>query len=129
MADQTTFSDIDLNFGIHPVTGDIVPTTNETAVKRSIRNIINTIPGEKPFLFTFGTPIQNLLFDFEDFTNEIILKTTIEHSINKFEPRVELVGIEVEANPDSQAYSISIFFKLKNKESVYGMDILLKKLR
>ena len=65
------FKDINLSFKRHPVTNDVVTIRNEDAIKRSVKNIIFTILGEKPFEPNFGSVINESLFDLNTNLNEI----------------------------------------------------------
>ena len=44
-----SFKDISLSFQPHPVTGDLQVRKNENAIRRSVRNIVETVPFEKFF--------------------------------------------------------------------------------
>ena len=89
------FKDISLSFEMHPVTKDIPILKNESAIKRSIRNIVQTIPSERFFQPYFGSEIKNSLFEFVDFGSASLLEKQIEVAIKNFEPRVENPQIKV----------------------------------
>ena len=59
------FKDINLSFKRHPVTNDLVVIKNEDAIKQSVKNIIFTILGEKPFLPLFGSKLNSSLFELD----------------------------------------------------------------
>ena len=82
------FKDINLSFKRHPVTNDVLTIRNEDAIKRSVRNIIFTILGEKPFQPNFGSVINNSLFDLNTSLNEIRVSDEIEQSLINYEPRI-----------------------------------------
>ena len=90
-----SFKDISLSFKAHPITKDIGALRNEDAIKKSVRNIVQTIPREKFFNSIFGSDITGLLFDFVDFGTASNIQRQIEISISNFEPRVENLDIEV----------------------------------
>jgi hypothetical protein len=106
------FKDISLSFDMHPVTKDILVLTNETAIKRSIKNIIQTVPSERFFNPLFGSQIKPSLFEFIDFGTASILKNYIEVAISNFEPRVSDVEIEVTPYPDLNSFEIIIYFDI-----------------
>ena len=106
------FKDISLSFDMHPVTKDILVLTNETAIKRSIRNIIQTIPSERFFNSTFGSDVKTTVFDFIDFGTGSLLQTQIEIAISNYEPRVNNVKVEVIPNPDDNNFEINVFFDI-----------------
>jgi phage baseplate assembly protein W len=106
------FKDISLSFNVHPVTKDILVLTNEDAIKRSIRNIVQTIPNERFFNPIFGSNVKASLFEFVDYGTASILQTQIEVAISNFEPRVENVKIEVVPRPDNNTFELTIFFDI-----------------
>lgn len=110
------FKDISLSFDMHPVTKDALILTNETAIKRSIRNLIQTLPSEKFFNTTVGTEVRTTLFDFIDFGSASLLKTQIEFAIQNYEPRVINVNVIVDPFPDLNAFEITVEFDIIGEE-------------
>jgi phage baseplate assembly protein W len=106
------FKDISLSFDMHPVTKDILVLTNENAIKRSIRNIIQTVPSEKFFNSTFGSDVKTTLFEFIDFGTASLLQKQVEIAINNYESRVNKVKVEVDPRPDDNAFEINVFFDI-----------------
>jgi len=106
------FKDISLSFDMHPVTKDILVLKNEVAIKKSIKNIIQTIPSEKFFNPLFGSEIEPTLFEFIDFGTASILQTYIDVAISNFEPRVENVEVEVTPYPDLNSFEIVVYFTI-----------------
>ena len=82
------FKDINLSFKRHPVTNDVLTIRNEDAIKRSVRNIIFTILGEKPFEPNFGSVINDTLFDLSTNLNEIRISDEIKQSLINYETRI-----------------------------------------
>ena len=80
---------------------DIIALKNETAIARSIRNLIFTIPGEKPFEPNIGSRVTNLLFENLDVLTASSIQTEIEATIGNYEPRVKLVQVRVTPNYDN----------------------------
>jgi len=106
------FKDISLSFDMHPVTKDILVLTNENAIKRSIRNIIQTVPSEKFFNSTFGSDVKTTLFEFIDFGTASLLQKQVEIAINNYESRVNKVKVEVDPKPNDNAFEINVFFDI-----------------
>jgi phage baseplate assembly protein W len=106
------FKDISLSFDMHPVTKDILVLTDENAIKRSIRNIIQTVPSEKFFNSTFGSDVKATLFEFIDFGTASLLQKQVEIAINNYESRVNKVKVEVDPRPDDNAFEINVFFDI-----------------
>ena len=106
------FKDISLSFEMHPVTKDIPVLKNESAIKRSIRNIVQTIPSARGFRAYFGSEVKSSLFEFVDFGTAALLEKQIELAIKNFEPRVENPVIEVSPTPDGNAFEIDIKYRI-----------------
>ena len=95
------FKDINLSFKRHPVTNDVVAIRNEDAIKRSVKNIVFTILGEKPFDQTFGSIMSDALFELSTSLNEIRISDEITSSLNRFEPRISNVVTTATVYPDT----------------------------
>ena len=95
------FKDINLSFKRHPVTNDVLTVSDEDAIKRSVKNIIFTILGEKPFLPLFGSVINESLFDLNTNLNEIRISDEIKQSLLNYEPRIDNTEVTVSVYPDS----------------------------
>ena len=98
------FKDISLSFEPHPVTKDLPILKNESAIRRSVRNIVQTIPTEKFFNSIFGSDVRGSLFEFVDFGTASVISDQIQISINNFEPRVDNLQVEVLPRPDRNAF-------------------------
>jgi len=124
------FSDLNLNFVAHPLTGDITKLTNIEAVKRIVRNLINTNFYERPFHPEIGSNVRAVLFEPVSPIVEDILSRHIRDVIENFEPRVELININSKANVDENAYNVTIEFFVQNSPSgVQTVNLFLERLR
>jgi phage baseplate assembly protein W len=85
------FSDFDLDFTPHPLTGDITILKDSAAVKRSVRNILFTGLYERPFNPEFGGNLKQLLFEPATPMTAVSIKTYIQDSLRIYEPRVSIV--------------------------------------
>ena len=95
------FKDINLSFKRHPVTNDVLTVSDEDAIKRSVKNIIFTILGEKPFEPNFGSVIYQSLFDLSTNLNEIRISDEIKQSLLNYEPRIDNIVVTSSVYPDS----------------------------
>ena len=111
-----SFKDISLSFNAHPVTNDITVIKNENAIKRSVRNLVQTIPKERFFNSILGTDIRGSLFDFVDFGTASVIERQIQTTIENFEPRVENLNIEVFPRPDDNEFEVNIYFDIIGQE-------------
>ena len=110
------FKDINLSFEPHPVTKDLQILKNENAIRRSVRNIVQTIPNEKFFNSIFGSDVRNSLFEFVDFGTASIIQEQIEIAIENFEPRVENLQVVVNPNPDQNSFDVTVIFDIIGQE-------------
>ena len=110
------FKDISLSFSPHPVTKDLPILKNEDAIKRSVRNVVETIPTEKFFNPDFGSDVYKSLFDFVDFGTANIIQDQIETSINNFEPRVDNVRVDVDPRPDENEFEVTVIYYIVGQE-------------
>lgn len=110
------FKDISMSFQTNPLNNDIITLKNESAIARSIRNIVFTIQGEKFFNDSFGSGVKRLLFDNLDDITVSSIKDEIENSINNYEPRVELINTIVSPNYDNNEINVTIIYRVIGAE-------------
>ena len=106
------FKDISLSFSPHPVTKDLPVLTNERAIVRSVRNLVETIPTERFFNSLIGTDIRDSLFENFSAITPTIIEDQVRNTIRNFEPRVGEIGIEVDALPDSNRLEVKVLFDI-----------------
>ena len=111
-----TFKDISLSFIPHPLTNDLPVLKNESAIKRSVRNIVQTIPTEKFFNSLFGSDVYASLFEFVDFGTAATIQSQIEISLDNFEPRIENVEVEVNPQPDDNTFEVNVIYDIVGQE-------------
>lgn len=107
-----SFKDIDLSFEPNPVTGDLAIIKNEGAIRRSVRNLVETNKFERFFNPTIGSNIGDLLFDFVDIGSAAAVRKEVELAISNYEPRVENVQVDVEPLPDENSFNITVVFDI-----------------
>ena len=106
------FKDINLSFKRHPVTNDVVTIRNEDAIKRSVKNIIFTTLGEKPFMPQFGSVISESLFELSTNLNEVRITDEIKTSLMNYEPRIDNLDITVSLYPDSNEMNVTVQYDI-----------------
>ena len=120
------FKDINLSFKRHPVTNDVVAIRNEDAIKRSVRNIIFTILGEKPFSPNFGSVISESLFDLNTSLSEIRVSDEISASLLNHEPRIDNIVVTVSISPDTHEINCIVQYDIVGIPSpTQEVDVLL----
>ena len=111
------FKDISLSFTPHPVTKDLPVLINERAIVRSVRNLVETIPTERFFDSLLGTDIRESLFENYTRGQVVIIEDQVRETLRRYEPRVDNVGVEVDANPDDNNLNVKVFFDIVGLES------------
>ena len=106
------FKDINLSFKRHPVTNDVVTIRDEDAIKRSVKNIIFTILGEKPFEPEFGSVVNDSLFELSTSLNEMRVADEIKQSLLNYEPRIDNIKIDVLIYPDSNDLNCTVQYDI-----------------
>ena len=120
------FKDINLSFKRHPVTNDVVTIRNEDAIKRSVKNIIFTILGEKPFEPNFGSVINESLFDLNTNLNEIRVSDEIRSSLLNYEPRISNIDVAVTVAPDTNEMNCTVQYDITGIPApTQEVDVLL----
>ena len=120
------FKDINLSFKRHPVTNDVLTIRNEDAIKRSVRNIIFTILGEKPFQPNFGSVINESLFDLNTNLSEIRVSDEIRSSLIIYEPRISNVNVDVAISPDTNEMNCTVQYDITGIPTpTQEVDVLL----
>ena len=111
------FKDVSMTFQINPLNQDLIVLKNETAIARSIRNIVFTVPGEKFFQENFGSRISDSLFENIDEISAMGIKDEITESITRFEPRVKLIDVKTFPNYDSNTFDVVIVYEIVGIET------------
>ena len=112
MPTKVDFKDLSISMGMNPVTEDVLITTDEDAVKRALYNIVMTRKGERFFKPYLGSNVADLLFEPLDAATASLLKEEIEYVINKYEPRINLLRCDVDADYDGNGFECSISFEI-----------------
>ena len=120
------FKDINLSFKRHPVTNDLVVIKNEDAIKKSVKNIIFTILGEKPFEPDFGSVMNQALFDLNTNLSEVRISDEIKASLDNYEPRIDNVNVSVSILADSNEMNCTVQYDIVGIPSpTQTVDVLL----
>ena len=106
------YKDVSMSFKGNPLNDDLIGLKNESAIARSIRNIVFTLPGEKFFDPNFGSDISQSLFENIDEISAVTIREEIEYSIKTYEPRVNLLEVESIPNFDNNEYNVVITYEI-----------------
>ena len=116
------FKDISMSFEVNPINDDLISVKNRTAIARSIRNLVLTVPGERFFNPDLGSRITEILFDTLDELSASSIRDEIEETIIKYEPRVKLDNVNVKPNYDNNEFDVTITY------DIIGIDALSQQL-
>ena len=116
------FKDISMSFKINPINDDLITVKNRTAIARSIRNLVFTVPGERFFNEDLGSRVSELLFDVMDEISAAAIRDEIAETIKKYEPRVTLKDVKVKPNYDNHEFDVTVIY------DVIGIDALPQQL-
>ena len=105
-----------MSFTPHPVTKDITILKNENAIKKSVRNLVQTIPTERFFNSALGSEVRDSLFEFVDFGTASVIQSQIKITLENFEPRIENVDVEVDPRPDLNDFEVTVFFDIVGQQ-------------
>ena len=110
------FKDINLSFEPHPITKDLQILKNENAIRRSVRNIVETIPTERFFNSILGSEVRSSLFEFVDFGTASVIEKQIIIALDNFEPRIDNVQVQVDPFPDRNSFDVTVLFDIIGQE-------------
>lgn len=116
------FRDISMSFQVNPLTYDLIGIKNETAIARSVRNLVLTLPGERFFNQNLGSNVNKLLFENVDDLTAASIQDEIRTTINNYEPRVNLRSVEVNPDYDQNQFDVTITY------DIIGIDALPQQL-
>jgi phage baseplate assembly protein W len=124
-----TYKDLDLDFTRHPVTNDVIKIEDVNAVKRSVRNLVNTQFYERPFHPELGCGVRDLLFENYTPMTGIFIRRKIEEVLINYEPRAKISSIAVNEQEDRNAISVEINFYVLNLPNPVTVTTTLKRIR
>ena len=116
------FKDISMSFEVNPINDDLIAIKNRTAIARSVRNLVLTVPGERFFNEDLGSRVSELLFDVMDDISGATIRDEIDETITKYEPRVRLQSVLVKPNYETHEYDVTITY------DIVGIDVLSQQL-
>ena len=126
---NVNYKDLDLDFGRNVVTNDVNKLTNIEAVKRSVRNLINTSHFERPFHPEIGSDVRALLFENMTPLTALNLQRKVQEVLINFEPRIRLVQIYATPDYDGNSYQLSVYFYVIGTTELVTVQTFLERLR
>jgi phage baseplate assembly protein W len=113
-----SFKDISSSFKVNPLSYDIIAIKNETAISRSVRNLVLTLQGERFFQSNLGCSVSRSLFENITDSTASSIQSEIENTLNNYEPRISLIAVEVNPNYDENAYDVVIRYNIIGIEAL-----------
>ena len=130
MPEVSTFKDLSITFKKHPVTNDLVTVKDKAAVSQSIKGLLLTRRGERPFQPDLGSGLQDLLFEPMDYGTSALIKKEITETLAKFEPRVVVTNLICFPDYDNNGYDVELQYRIRGREDrPVGIDIFLERTR
>ena len=111
------FKDLSASFQTNPLSNDLIALKNESAIARSVRNLVLTGQGERPFQPVLGTGVSRLLFENMDKLTASAIRSELRTTIENYEPRVEIYEILVTADFERNAFDVTLQY------FIIGMDV------
>jgi len=121
------FKDLAISFNANPSTDDFGAVKNERAITQSVRNLILTIFGERPFQPSIGSRVKGLLFEPWDPFSKDAIKTEIKDCLKRLEPRIEVTDVRLRDNNDLNEIQVELEYKITGEQVIQEVTFLLEK--
>jgi|TARA_B100000427_G_scaffold306974_1_gene294113 phage baseplate assembly protein W len=122
-----SFQDLANSFAKNPVTKDLVVLKNQNAIKQAMKNLVLTSPGEKLFQSEVGSKVYQLLFEPLDAFTVDTLQDEITNTLRNFEPRVEVISVEITALDDYHELRVDVEYRIVGQPLVQTIDFILQR--
>lgn len=122
------YRDLDVTFAAKP-SKEISVKKDAAAVKQAVKNLILTNYFEKPFQPFFGGNVRGLLFELADDVTAIEVEEQIASAITQYEPRAQIININVDSQPDRNSIAVTVTFKVVNTQEIVTFTTNLSRLR
>ena len=130
MSQFRTFKDLSVTFKKHPVTDDLITVKNKTAIAQSIKALLLTNPGERPFQPNLGSGLRDVLFEPLDYGTAALIKKSIREVISTYEPRIRVQNIRTRLDSANNGYDVSLQYSIVGREDkAVGVDFFLERTR
>lgn len=123
------YSDLFVNLDRHPGKKDLVRSTNESAVKRSIINLLLTDQDERLYQPNVGANLKYLLFEPADSQTLALMRDHIMNCLDKYEPRIRVLDLQLETTPDEHQINVTLKFALVNSTNPVVLNLILNRVR
>ena len=128
-AKKSLYSDFHMDLFRNPVSLDLAVNRDEEAVKQSIKNLLFTDRGERPFQPDLGSDIRKMLFENLTPNTSLVMREMIRETVEQYEPRANLIGVDIIATPDNNAVRVVVVFNVINSEEEVTLVTTLTRVR
>ena len=129
IARQETYKDLDFSFKQNPNTNDVGIKKNNAAVIQSCLNILRTNHGERPFDYNFGANLRAYLFENMTNTTAANMATSIEVALANYEPRIEVLNVNIRAQASENDVFITVTGRVKSSNDIIDIATTIERLR
>jgi phage baseplate assembly protein W len=125
-----SFKDISLSFAKNPLNRDLIGITNEASISRAVQNLVLTQRGERFFNQNLGSDVSASLFENLDLITAAAVKSSVENVIKSYEPRVNLIEVDVNINEEDNSYEVRMLYDIIGIEAQpQQLDFALQQTR
>lgn len=125
---KNEYSDIDIMFTAHPISGDITTKKDSDAVKRAVRNIILTNNYERPFKPNFGANLRAQLFELQGIGSKKRIASDISDALSALEPRIRNVNVSF-GEEKANSINVRISYTIINGLGQSAVDFTVNRVR
>jgi len=129
IARQATYKDLDFTFKQNPNTNDVGIKKDNASISQSVLNILRTNNGERPFNYFFGANLRSYLFENMTQITAANMSTSINLALKNYEPRIEVLNTNIQAQPDSNEVTITVTGRVKSSNEILDISTTIERLR
>jgi|TARA_B110000908_G_scaffold146609_1_gene177709 phage baseplate assembly protein W len=129
IARQSTYKDLDFTFKQNPNTNDVGIKKDNASISQSVLNILRTNNGERPFNYFFGANLRSYLFENMTQITAANMSTSINLALKNYEPRIEVLNTNIQAQPDSNEVTITVTGRVKSSNEILDISTTIERLR
>ena len=129
IARQETYRDLDFTFKQNPNTNDVGIKKDDASISQSVLNILRTNHGERPFNFDFGANLRSYLFENMSNITAANMATSINTALANYEPRIEVLNTNIQANADANDVNITVTGRVKSSNEIIDISTTIERLR
>ena len=101
--------------------GAVEVAAYEESVRQSIWVILGTAKGERVMRPDFGCGIYDMVFGVNSATTASDAAEEVRDALVSFEPRIDVLGVEVEPGGDGEVLYVSIDYQVRATNTVFNL--------